>query len=186
MKNVKGFTLIELLIVVAIIGILAAIAIPNFLNAQVRAKVAKSKAEMSSLNTALEAYYVDHNEYPVPYKHPAAPANWRYNVPDELSTPIAYISSAASFFDPFSLSQTTDTSDPYYQFHRYGFINWKYSETTGLPVTINSSYKRVMGAWRLDGYGPSQKSSGWLYGPTYDPTNGTVSLGFSPQKPKTG
>ena len=61
----KGFTLIELLIVVAIIAILAAIAIPNFLQAQVRAKVSRAKAEMRTAGTALESYFVDNNEYPV-------------------------------------------------------------------------------------------------------------------------
>jgi len=60
----KGFTLIELLIVVAIIAILAAIAIPNFLQAQTRAKVSRAEADMRSIATALESYYVDHNEYP--------------------------------------------------------------------------------------------------------------------------
>ena len=65
MKNkAKGFTLIELLIVVAIIAILAAIAVPNFLEAQVRAKVSRVKADMRSLATAIEAYVVDNNVYP--------------------------------------------------------------------------------------------------------------------------
>ncbi len=64
MKKFKGFTLIELLIVVAIIGILAAIAVPNFLNAQVRAKVSRAEAEMREIATALESFYIDNNSYP--------------------------------------------------------------------------------------------------------------------------
>jgi len=60
----EGFTLIELLIVVAIIAILAAIAVPNFLEAQTRAKVSRLKADMRSAATGLEAYAVDNNDYP--------------------------------------------------------------------------------------------------------------------------
>src|SRR4026208_482521 len=59
-----AFTLIELLIVVAIIAILAAIAVPNFLEAQVRAKVSRVKADMRSLATGIETYAVDANKYP--------------------------------------------------------------------------------------------------------------------------
>lgn len=61
----KGFTLIELLIVVAIIAILAAIAVPNFLEAQVRAKVSRVKNDQRSLATGIESYYVDNNVYPL-------------------------------------------------------------------------------------------------------------------------
>src|SRR5437763_4530938 len=59
-----GFTLIELLIVVAIIAILAAIAVPNFLEAQTRSKVSRVRADQRSMATAIEAYYVDNNHYP--------------------------------------------------------------------------------------------------------------------------
>lgn len=61
----KGFTLIELLIVVAIIAILAAIAVPNFLEAQVRAKVSRVKNDQRSMATGIETYYVDNNTYPI-------------------------------------------------------------------------------------------------------------------------
>ena len=63
-KRESGFTLIELLIVIAIIGILAAIAIPNLLNAVQRGKQKRSMSDMRALATAIEAYAVDNNAYP--------------------------------------------------------------------------------------------------------------------------
>ena len=77
-RDHKGFTLIELLIVVAIIGIIVAIAIPNLLNAIQRAKQKRSMADLRSAGTAAEAYAVDFNHYP------AAAA---YTLPSGLSLP---------------------------------------------------------------------------------------------------
>ena len=98
----RGFTLIELLIVVAIIAILAAIAVPNFLEAQTRAKISRVKADMRSLATGLESYRVDNNAYVVGNTFGVAGANngSQIQVLERLSTPIAYITTAF-FSDPF-------------------------------------------------------------------------------------
>ncbi len=61
LTNKKGFTLIELLIVVVIIGILAAIAIPKFANTKEKAYVASMKSDLRNLITAQEAYFSDNN-----------------------------------------------------------------------------------------------------------------------------
>ena len=109
----KGFTLIELLIVVAIIGILAAIAVPNFLNAQIRAKVARVQSDLKSLATALESYRLDKNAYPHIF-----PPTWmdeRYIV---LTTPVSYMSSIPR--DPFNTRPLDVTQGPKDGNNRYG------------------------------------------------------------------
>ncbi|MGI8906914.1 MAG: prepilin-type N-terminal cleavage/methylation domain-containing protein [Candidatus Sumerlaeaceae bacterium] len=100
----RGFTLIELLIVVAIIAILAAIAVPNFLEAQTRAKVSRVKADMRTVATALESYRVDDNKYPPDFQDnqptyggqvPTSVRNYAYYINRfiVLTTPTAYLSS---------------------------------------------------------------------------------------------
>ena len=95
----RGFTLIELLIVIAIILILIAIALPNFLEAQIRARVTKVKGEMRSVATALEAYQTGWRKYPwgaefpnlgFPAFPPAEPFD--LHLPAILTTPVAFLS----------------------------------------------------------------------------------------------
>ncbi len=64
MRKDRGFTLIELLIVVAIIGIIAAIAIPNLLNAINRGRQKRTMADMRTIATGIEQYQVDNSFYP--------------------------------------------------------------------------------------------------------------------------
>jgi type II secretion system protein G len=102
----RAFTLIELLIVVAIIAILAAIAVPNFLEAQTRSKVARAKSDLRTIATALEAYRADTNQYPLGnrYGNCFCCSTFPNDAPtlERLTTPIAYLTGAGSFTDPFA------------------------------------------------------------------------------------
>ncbi len=84
----RGFTLIELLIVVAIIAILAAIAVPNFLEAQTRAKVSRVQADQRSIATAVEFYRIDHTNYP-----------------DGTDNPTGYDQAIVDFLSPYGLER---------------------------------------------------------------------------------
>jgi prepilin-type N-terminal cleavage/methylation domain-containing protein len=98
----KGFTLIELLIVIAIILILIAIALPNFLEAQIRAKTTRVEGDLRGLATALESYFTDFNQFPPDGDdlYPFNPANFdvlaRMSV---LTTPVQYVTALP--LDPF-------------------------------------------------------------------------------------
>ncbi|MGB9691560.1 MAG: prepilin-type N-terminal cleavage/methylation domain-containing protein [Candidatus Sumerlaeaceae bacterium] len=197
----KGFTLIELLIVVAIIAILAAIAVPNFLEAQVRSKVSRVKADMRSIATALESYFVDYNAYPYDGYYVNSPGystspvneyNYWY-LPKTISTPTAYLTTCI-FVDPFRQHIAPTTQAWQLNNLRYTSIysTWstKWQMYTGR--TSDSPYLAAVlqefGGWRLNSAGPDKTYGpyGW-YGvstyPTtalplpYDPTNGTVSDG---------
>lgn len=111
--KLKAFTLIELLIVVAIIAILAAIAVPNFLEARIRSQVSRVKSDQRTYATALESYYVDYNTYPCTldsYLFPERCVNpfgnglileaWMYG----LSSPVSYLSSGI-LPEPFNARQ---------------------------------------------------------------------------------
>lgn len=191
----RGFTLIELLIVVAIIAILAAIAIPNFLQAQIRAKVARAKAEMQTLATALEAYDVDYNEYVPFYRYDTEDVNGAgptFVDPNSvrlrpLTTPISYIASIPKP-DPFGASRNSSLASDY---DTYDYVD-ENSMIIGLgsdAAAMTSWGGATWGySWRLAASGPtgvyyyassfngaSYPTPGWP--DYYDPTNGTVSNG---------
>lgn len=76
-NNQKGFTLIELMIVVAIIGILAAIAIPNFMKYQLKSKTAEAKVNLGAIATSQESYRAERDVYRVCAEYPAGRSNLR-------------------------------------------------------------------------------------------------------------
>ncbi|NUP88933.1 MAG: prepilin-type N-terminal cleavage/methylation domain-containing protein [Candidatus Sumerlaeia bacterium] len=169
----RAFTLIELLIVVAIIAILAAIAVPNFLEAQTRAKVSRVKSDHRTLATAIEAYAVDNNSYPFDQdNNPYHPVERGFHM---LTTPVAYVT--ALFRDPFSPPVNPGFPDAMDIAAFYYLCSGADNFREGLPNAR---------AFALVSNGPDQRDSsqdtdrfpnGGTNFDAYDPTNGTVSRG---------
>lgn len=214
----QGFTLIELLIVVAIIAILAAIAVPNFLEAQTRSKVSRTKSDLRTQAIAMEAYYVDWNRYTRDSDSsldlvdvgPAAanPNNPLYHIcangARQLTTPVAYITSLLT--DPFVTAIAVEGAGA--QGYRIGSGTWSYPDASVNPADNQDSTAvfAVVGkkpSYVMIGVGPDKARArmGYKNFPymslyeggastdlrpgknqplcytTYDPSNGTVSLG---------
>ncbi len=195
MFKLQGFTLIELLIVVAIIGILAAIAVPNFLNAQTRAKVSRSMADQKTMETAILQYMLDVNDNP-PHSHEPNQNYW-------LTTPVAYLS--GFLYDPFQdtpLAKELFSADLTYhkkQHHwdpldkRYwGGLSWDMIDPAKDPEF--EFWNQSIGI--IFGMGPTMRytgsaGTGFTFGVAfvpYEPSNGLMSLGiirrYVPGKPK--
>jgi len=182
----KAFTLIELLIVVAIIAILAAIAIPNFLQAQTRAKVSRAQSDIRTIAVGVESYHVDYNEYPWPKikeeehhhdhhgnhdDHHHHHEEWDGYVPDSLTTPVAYLSSLPE--DPFA--------PPAYRYH---YLTQRYQASLGHPELMRETTSVILGRplgevqYLMFSHGPDLDHPHHVEDAVqYDPTNGTVSEG---------
>ena len=174
MQNKKAFTLIELLIVVAIIAILAAIAVPNFLEAQVRSKVSRGKTDMRSLATAIEAYRVDLNKYPPDLQHYQWYAGMDHRFAEcplgRLTTPVAYITALPN--DPFPRKGGTGDG------LRYAYnaeTSWRKIGTEGFSGALQtqawpllwdeagSKDAEMTKLWALTSLGPDLASNGGSY-----------------------
>jgi general secretion pathway protein G len=158
MKRSYGFTLIELLIVVAIIGILAAIAVPNFINAQTRAKIARNHSDMQALGTALAQYQLDNNHYP-PVTNCAGPADrhgerWALRV---LTSPMSYIASLPS--DPFNPGdKESGNVSGRHDYGLYWYMDRLSRGTFGscTPASASRFFKNDAQKWSLKGPGPNK------------------------------
>lgn len=178
MQKRFGFTLIELLIVVAIIAILAAIAVPNFLEAQTRSKVSRAKADMRTIATGIESYFVDYNHYPDIYPrisdpYFAPPTNTPLKLGlaysraalSKLSSPVSYLSTGL-LTDPFAVTETATS------FYGYAYCKEAsqrvvdtgatsiVSATTGTGVVITDEKLGMFNShiWVLQCVGPDRKN----------------------------
>ncbi|MBI1785562.1 prepilin-type N-terminal cleavage/methylation domain-containing protein [Candidatus Sumerlaeota bacterium] len=196
MRAHRGFTLIELLVVVAIIAVLAAIAVPNFLEARVRAQVTRVKADMRSLATAVESYQVDHSAYP--YRQNVINANLKPGTPEAgnrlaqlsvITTPIAYITSLPTDVFEHYLTPPNVVIDYWDPVQTSWLINYRFPLFSPFRIKEGEA-PYILVSPGPDGYlGAITNNYGWPYPNSnplailgtvyviYDPTNGTNSIG---------
>jgi len=163
----EGFTLVELMIVVTIIAILIGIAVPNFMGAVTRAKVARAFADMRSLGNALGMYWVDNDSYPA-------------DSSDLTGPNLVYITSIPE--DPFNDSKSRSVGEGAITEKGFGYYTtndtaWllvsngpdKRPDVTSSGINWASSMVGQLGGWEgaKTGYGYS-----W-----YDPASGLNSSG---------
>ncbi|MGC9326251.1 MAG: type II secretion system protein [Candidatus Hinthialibacter sp.] len=174
-KRMCAFTLIELLIVVAIIGILAAIAVPNFLNAQLKAKIAATAGNMKAIGSALEMYSIDYGAYPHTYQ----PDTYSFINPrilrfKRLTTPVAYMSSSVR--DVFN--KVDIEPNAVYPFWGPDTMNHR-RHGTWFDHPNMSSIKGQQGGWAIMSFGPDQdyESTQKQYLLWFEASNGLISDG---------
>jgi len=156
----QAFTLIELLIVVAIIAILAAIALPNFLEAQTRAKVSRAKADERSIATALVMYQIDYGTPPY-YQNRDDGEQWMVDavgeatyLPYGLTTPIAYMTSLLP--TPFQTMRFEQAIDPNPSKTTYTYLYRR--------VFQNMPTQNLWKPWPGVGNRPANASYTWAFG----------------------
>jgi prepilin-type N-terminal cleavage/methylation domain-containing protein len=195
--RMKGFTLIELLIVIAIILILISIALPNFLAAQIRGKVAAAQQDLYAGTTALEQFHIDKKFYPpdgrwnmglqkfVNSQMRKSPPNinyinyWRFNDHSELTTPIPYLKKLPR--------------EPFLQGHFWWDGSFLYENVENMAIEfsnpamvevikVTEGHQNVLAGkvrvlWIVSSLGPDCTKSDTASRVEYNPTNGTSSAG---------